>query len=311
MRGIVPSCPHKNIHTEITLLKRLAYFCRLNHFFMRTFLSILLIIFVSASTVVAQSRTLGQFDLDERELYAMTKQVSQFFSRFNNEEDQFGKKYYPNSNEWRNSQKRRQLLPLLFDLENQRTSSTLRDFFIDDLSRQGEEQYLEFLNGRWYAELSAKFTHEGREVDIILFLMIEKENLGSKWVLTNVYYPEFNRMFPKGEIAEREKHFLHPMSHELDFMNIHKAFRTPHLIDYYAHKNFEPDYLSLFFFEVKKGRMNFKSVDKLKFHIFQVNNWYFEVSYFNRGGMNSGWLISNLIYMTENEKESILKFYEP
>ncbi len=278
---------------------------------MKHFKLILILLAFACCPAFAQTPSVGNFQVDERELYAMTKQVSQFFSRFNYEEDQFGKKYHPESAEYRNSEKRRQLLPLLFDQQNQRTSSTLRDFFIDDLTLEGGESYLEFLNGRWYAELAAKFIHEGREVDIILFLAVEKENLGSKWVLTNVYYPAFSRMFPKGEMAEREKHFLHPMSHELDFMNIHKAFGSLQLIDYYAHKDFSPDQLSLFFYEVKKGRLTFKSVDQLKFHIFQVDNWYFEVSYFNRSGMNSGWLISNLIYMTEKEKTSVINFYEP
>ncbi|MDP2236900.1 MAG: hypothetical protein Q8J88_10735 [Bacteroidales bacterium] len=259
----------------------------------------------------AQTRTVGAFMVDETELYAMTKQMSQFFSRFNNEEDQFGKKYHFNSPEYRNNEKRKQLLPLLFDKENLRTSSALKDFFIDDLTTPKDTNFMEFLGGRWYSEVSATFEFQGKTVNIIMILMIEKERLGSKWVLTNVYFPTFNRMFPAGEIAEREKHFLHPMSHELDFMNIHKAFRQPEVIDYYASNNFRPDYLSLFFYEVKLGRLKFVKIDELKFHIFQINNWYFEVSWFNRKGNNSGWLISNLMYVTELEKESLLKFYEP
>jgi hypothetical protein len=259
----------------------------------------------------AQNRSLGRFELDETELYAMTKQVSQFFSRFNNEEDQFGKKYHPQNPEFRNPEKRRIILPLLFDNENKRTSGTLKDFFVEDLVGKGKSNYLEFLGGRWYAEVAATFVHQGRDVNIILFLMIEKENLGSKWVLTNVYYPEFNKLFPKGELAEREKHFLHPMSHELDFMNIYKAFNHAQVIDFYASKEFQPDYLTLFFAEIKAGRMKFKSVDQLKFHIFQVKDWYFEVSYLNRKGTNSGWLITNLVYMTEKEKPAFIKLYEP
>ncbi|MBS4060143.1 MAG: hypothetical protein KG029_07085 [Bacteroidetes bacterium] len=268
-------------------------------------------IFLFTIQASAQTRTVGAFMVDETELYAMTKQMSQFFSRFNNEEDQFGKKYHYNSSEYRNNEKRKQLLPLLFDKENLRTSSALKDFFIDDLTTPKATNFMEFLGGRWYSEVSATFEFQGKTVNIIMILMIEKERLGSKWVLTNVYFPTFNRMFPAGEIAEREKHFLHPMSHELDFMNIHKAFRQPEVIDYYASNNFRPDYLSLFFYEVKLGRLKFVKIDELKFHIFQINNWYFEVSWFNRKGNNSGWLISNLMYVTEQEKESLLKFYEP
>jgi len=258
----------------------------------------------------AQQGSVGQIDIDETALYAMTKQMSQFFSRFNNEEDQFGKKMWPSNPAYRNQETREERLPLLFDQQNARTTGTLRDFFIDDLVKS-DSSFLKFTGGRWYAEVSSSFTFKGKEVQIILILMIEKENLGSKWVLTNVYFPAFNKIFPSGDKADHEKHFLHPMSHELDFMNIYKAFKTPEVIEYYASKEFKPDYLSLFFYEVKQGNMKFKNVDKMKFHIFQIDNWYFEVSWFNRSGNNSGWLISNLMYAPENEKENLLMFYQP
>lgn len=270
----------------------------------------LILLMVNLFSAHAQNRQLGNFVIDETELYAMTKQMSQFFSRFNNEEDQFGKKYHPASENWRNNEGRRRILPLMFDQQNQRTAGTLRDYFVDDLT-SGKGSYLEFLGGRWYAEVSSTFEFQGRQVPISLILMIQKSGLGSKWVLTNVYFAQFNRMFPVGEIAEKEKHFLHPMSHELDFMNIYKAFRQPEVIEYYASDDFQPDYLSIFFYEVKLGRMKFVRVESLKFHFFQIPNWYFEVSWFNRPGMNSGWLISNLMYVKEEEKKPLLKFYEP
>ena len=122
---------------------------------------------------------------------------------------------------------------------------------------------------------------------------------------------DFNKLFPNGEIAEREKHFLHPMSHELDFMNIYKAFQNPEVIEYYASKEFQPDYLTLFFYEIKQGKLVFQHVDSVKFHVFQIKDWYFEVSWFNRSGMNSGWLMSNVIYMPEKEKTNLIKFYQP
>jgi hypothetical protein len=68
-------------------------------------------------------------------------------------------------------------------------------------------------------------------------------------------------------------------------------------------KEFKPDYLTLFLYEIKKGNLQFVSVKDLKFHIFQVPQWYFEVSYFSRKGNNTGWLISNIVkYKPEDEK---------
>lgn len=280
---------------------------------MKIFLRILTLLILTSviKNINAQVYTnLGDVETDERALYTMTKQMSQFISRFNYEEDQYGKKINSNSPEYRDRQKRKTVLPLLFDMENQRTNGSLRDFFISDLTEK-DSNYFEFLGGKWYSEVSATFKWKGEKVDISMIFAIEQENLGSKWVLTNVYFPEFNKLFPKGDIAEQQKHFLHPMSHELDFMNIHKVFKTPECVEYYASESYSTDYLTLFFYEIKNGNLVFEKVNNEKFHVFQIDNWYFEVSWFNRTGYNTGWLISNLIFLKDNEKEELLKFYQP
>ncbi len=254
--------------------------------------------------------TIGDYQMDETALYTMTKQMSQFISRFNYEEDQYGKKIHSDSPDYRDKEKRKSVLPLLFDMENPRTNGSLRDFFIADLT-EADSNYFDFLGGKWYSEVSATFKWKGESVSLSMIFAIEQENLGSKWVLTNVYFPEFSKLFPKGDMAEQQKHFLHPMSHELDFMNIHKIFKTPECIEYYAANTYSTDYLSIFFYEIKQGNLVFEKVDSEKFHVFQIDNWYFEVSWFNRSGLNTGWLISNLIYLKDNEKEELLKFYQP
>ena len=253
---------------------------------------------------------LGDVQVDEREFYTMTKQMGQFINRFNYEEDQYGKKLYPKDKDYRNPNKRKDALALLFDLDNPRTSGTLRDYFIEDLT-QKNNQFMEFLGGDWFSEVSAKFKWKGQEVDISLIMALEKDGLGSKWVISNVFFSEFQKYFPQGELADREKHFLHPMSHELDFMNIYKIFNDPQIVEYYASTDYRPDYLTLFFYEIKQGNLKFDHVESVKFHVFQIKNWYFEVSWFNRSGYNSGWLISNLVYIKENEKEALLKIYQP
>ena len=255
-------------------------------------------------------QTIGDFKMDETELYAMTKQMGQFMRRFNYEEDQFGEKLNPKDPRYRSNEMRRKSLPILFDQQKYGTQTDLQRYFIEDVTK-GDSTYMTFLGGRWYSEVSCTFRYNGKPVNIMLILAVEKEGLGSKWVLTNVYFSDFNKLFPNGEMAEREKHFLHPMSHELDFMNIYKAFQNPEVIEYYASKEFQPDYLTLFFYEIKQGRMVFQHVDSVKFHVFQIKDWYFEVSWFNRSGLNSGWLMSNVIYMPEKEKTNVLKFYQP
>ncbi len=257
-----------------------------------------------------RAQSIGNVQMDEANLYAMTKQMGQFIRRFNYEEDQFGNQINPKDPSYRNTEKRRQSMAILFDQQTYGSQPDLQRYFIEDVT-SNDSTFMTFLGGRWYSEVSASFKYKGKNVSIIMILGVEKEGLGSKWVLNNIYFSEFNKLFPTGEIAEKEKHFLHPMSHELDFMNIYKIFKEPEVIEYYASKRFEPDYLTLFFYEIKKGNLVFQEVESVKFHVFQIKDWYFEVSWFNRMGSNSGWLISNLIYISEKEKKDLIKFYEP
>ena len=277
---------------------------------MRIVRNIVLLALTIAIVWPVAGQTIGDFKMDETELYAMTKQMGQFMRRFNYEEDQFGYQLNPKDPKYRNNEMRRKSLPILFDQEKYGTQTELQRYFIEDVTK-GDSTYMTFLGGRWYSEVSTTFKYNGKDVNVMLFLAVEKEGLGSKWVLTNVYFSEFNKLFPSGEMAEKEKHFLHPMSHELDFMNIYKAFQDPNVIEYYASKEFQPDYLTLFFYEIKKGRLVFQHVDSVKFHVLQIKDWYFEVSWFNRSGLNSGWLMSNVIYMPEKEKVNLIKFYQP
>ena len=258
----------------------------------------------------AAAQSVGNVQMDEANLYAMTKQMGQFIRRFNYEEDQFGYKINPADPSYRNPEKRRSSLAILFDQQTYGSQPDLQRFFIEDVT-SADSTFMTFLGGRWYSEVSATFKYKGKPVNIIMILGVEQEGLGSKWVLNNIYFSEFNKLFPSGEMAEKEKHFLHPMSHELDFMNIYKIFKEPEVIEYYASKRFTPDYLTLFFYEIKRGNLVFENVDAVKFHVFQIKDWYFEVSWFNRSGSNAGWLISNLIYISEKDKKDLIKFYEP
>jgi hypothetical protein len=270
----------------------------------------LLLVSIAPVAVHSQS-SIGSLTGDESSLYAQTKQVNQFFRRFNNEEDRYGVRYYPGDKLYRDNEFRNTYLNMIFDQSSSFIDQDTKKEFIEDVTRDGSPEFLEFHGGSWFAEVAATFNYYGSKETLLLFLQLEDENLGSKWVITNVYFNRFLRLFYKGDESEISNSFLHPMSHELDFMNIYKAFRDKNYVEYYASKSYQPDYLSLLFYEIKNGNMSFVSVGQMKFHFFQINGWYFELSFFNRPGNNSGWLISKLYKITETEKEELIKFYLP
>ncbi|HNP19131.1 MAG TPA: hypothetical protein PKL31_11890 [Fulvivirga sp.] len=243
--------------------------------------------------------------IDESKLYASTKQVNQFFKRFNGEEDQGGNRYYEKDKDFRDADLRKKYISILFDEDNGGISKTAKKQFINDVIDKKNPKFLDFHNEGWFAEVNAVFNRNGKEENVILFFKIEKQGLGYAWMLDKVSANYYKPMFKKDSGANRA--FIHPMSHELDFMNLHKAFNNQQAMDYTS-DNFSPDYLSLFLYDLAKKQLTFKTVKSVKFHFFQCEGWYFSITEFNRPGYNTGWLISDLTPIT-NQDVPALKAY--
>ncbi len=256
------------------------------------------------STVFAQD--IGSYLGDESFMYAETKQINQFFRRFNAEEDLEGRRLYEGNPDFRNKTIRSNYIKMLFDRQDQNISNRLKEDFIDEMTDEDNASFLDYYGARWFAEVDTKFTYKGQTRTVVLFLELEKENLGIKWVINNVYFYPFSKLFYTDSTALTK--FLHPMSHELDFMNLIKVFNEPETVEYYFEDEFKPDFKTLFLYELKKGNLIFETVEKVSFHFFQLNNWYFQIKEFNRSGYNTGWLISNLSKIPEDQKDMLLKY---
>lgn len=257
-------------------------------------------------STLATAQIVGEME-DESHLYAESKQVNQFLRRFNGEEDEKGNRYYPADKQHRSDKLRRQYLRILFDESNAGISNSLKTEFVKDILGAPEKSILNFHGGNWFAELQTTFTMNGKNQQVILFMELEKHRLGTRWVIQKVHADMFAPYFEKD--TTRVGKFLHPMSHELDFMNLRKAFLNKDSINQFIIKRFVPDHLSLLLYEVKRGNLKFKTVDQVKFHFFQIDGWYFGISEFNRPGYNTGWLISNLVKLSKpSDKDLLRKF---
>ena len=249
------------------------------------------------------------FTGDESMLYAQTKQVNQFFRRFNGEEDVTGKRLYKTNSKYRDTKLRRKYLNILFDLSSPLIPDDTKEVFIMEVNNKKKPVFLDFHANSWFAEVSSVFTYKGQDINMILYFKLEQEREGYKWVLSNVHCSVFERYFNHVGATNSGDHFLHPMSHELDFMNLRKMFKDPKSIGFYLEKDYRPDQMALFLKEFKEGNLKFVSSSQVKFHFFQIPHWYFEVTYFNRNQNNSGWLISNLVRVNEKEKKEIIRNY--
>lgn len=244
---------------------------------------------------------------DESKLYAQTKQVNQFFRRFNGEEDEKGERYFPGNKQYRNVRLRKKYLSILFDESNAGISSDLKAQFGKDILDKTDPTVLDFHGGKWFTEVQTIFTMNGKDQPVTLFLELERHHLGTRWVITKAFADVFKPYFERDTVKVGK--FLHPMSHELDFMNLRKAFNNKDSVAQFTAKRFAPDHLSVFLYEMKKGSLKFKTVTDVKFHFFQIDGWYFELTQFNRPGYNTGWLISNLVKLKNHAEGDLLRKY--
>lgn len=263
------------------------------------FNTIILLLF---ATVTSYSQVIREGE-DETRLYAQSKQVNQFFRRFNGEEDEKGNRYYAKDKQYRSEKLRKKYLGILFDESNTGISSGLKVEFAKNVL--DKQMFLSFHGGSWFSEVHATFRFNGKDQDVLLFMELEKDHGGSKWVINKVYADMFAPFFVRD--TTKVGRFLHPLSHELDFMNLRKALVNSDSMSQFTVKRFVPDHLSVFLYELKKGNLEFKSVNQVQFHFFQLDGWYFELSNFNRPGYNTGWLISNLVKLASPTDKEILR----
>lgn len=241
----------------------------------------------------------------ETVLYAETKQVNQFFRRFNCEEGRNGERFYPGNPLYRDPEFRLGYLDILFDNEGGRIPEGQKRDFIRHVSGPDEPSFLSFHGPDWLAEVKTRFFYEGEERDLTLFMRLEADRLGHKWVIDRVHFAPYEARFSKRKAAEGE--FLHPLSHELDFMNLNKVFRSSTDLQGYLPGAYSPDQLTLFLLDVAEGKLRFKTVNELRFHFFQIEGWYFELKDFQRPGYNTGWLISRLQALEPGEDKLLLR----
>lgn len=275
---------------------------------MRVFLGCLVFL-LFVCNIQTKAQFIDNYVDDERMLYAHTKQVNQFFRRFNGEEDAYGARFSLNDSLYRNNLYRKNFIEHLFDERSYLIDDSQKFKFINDVTNLDNPKFLDFHGGNWVAEVIAIFYYQGQKRRCTLFLNLQEEKIGSKWVISRIIFEPYRPFFrDRNSIPVDQQRFLHPLSHELDFMNLIKVFRSEELIEQFAERTYNPDHLSIFIYEFRKGLLQFKTIEQVKFHFFQIGGWYFELSKFNRKSLNSGWLISNLLKITEEDQKVLKSF---
>ena len=241
---------------------------------------------------------------NEKIFLVRIKQFNEFIDRFNYKTNFSGN---PVDSGFKSKIPRDKMINSLFDLQDSRTDRTGKNW-----SGNYVEEKTKFINevlnkkllifkysDKIIAEAKSRIIYKGTPARISVFLTQEIVGKGMvKWVISSIKGDLFN--FLQTDTAYVR--FIPPSSNETDFINLKRALEdVDHLRDY-SSKDYNPDYLSVFYFMLNSGLVKFDYVEEVIYHILDIPGWCIKVKEFNRNEMNSGWLISDV---TRNSSDKL------
>ena len=259
---------------------------------MSRLISSIVIIILCSKAVCAQ-----RMDFLSADNFAFkVKQIDEFIDRFNNAGPapikQYIREHYSVD-----SLSRTALIVSLFNREDTTWNEAEVREFVADVTR--EQGTLDFYEGGWYAELDCTGQYKGKEENFTLVLSLEtlRRGRGSKWVIEGV-----SANFLELGYSQDQRRALNPASYGTDFMALMEALQDTANFRNYLSTRTQPSQLLLFFNELCEGQLVFQQVNDITYHFLQIDNWIFKVRDFNRDTANSGWLISELMKVTDVQK---------
>lgn len=270
--------------------------------------SIIFFLFLNSFSGFGQISTSLLTPEDSKNILIRVKQLNQFINRFNNCEDLLTgerksdsllKLQRHNLSQFELSRKR-----ILLTLFNHKDSVSVKrkDIidFVNFVSVDSNNVKLSYYDKDWFATVKCSMKLFDRYVMLTLVLKnIGNANSGYRWMIQSL---KSDLKFESSTITDSLK-FISPMNHELGFMDLYNVFSEPKYIMHYVGKKFDTDQSGAMLFLIQAGLLKYEKIEAVRYHFLQVDGWTFTVEDFNRSEKNSGWLISDLIRSTNEQKE--------
>lgn len=169
-----------------------------------------------------------------------------------------------------------------------------------------KETKLSHLDPNWYANMNMVMLYNKKDtIRANVTLQPEIADNGAvKWVILSVKFDNQKTIFPE---EVNKEHFISPMNHELEFMDMHKVFEKKGSPAPYFQEKFEPNHTQIFYYMLSKHVLKLIMIKKLNFHYLQIPQWAFRVSYYHKENFNSGWLIDRLVRINNIDEQTKYK----
>lgn len=264
--------------------------------------AILLLIILVLSAPSAEAQVWGASK--EQGFLLKVKQFDSFLKRFNFEEDPVGDPIKDTAHVYLRGTHgdlkltRSMMVISLFDIGLTASKGQLCEEFLEEVIAHQME--LGFYDPDWYAVLPAIVKYRGKDQKTTFTFHIESYgNEGSKWVICGLDAP-----FLAPQTKRDKNRLLHPATNESRFLTLNAALVDGEHFAEYLPKNFTPDALTMLYAEaVRGGMLSYgHGLEEPTYHLLQLPGWIVVVKFFIREEHSTGWLIADLLRLTEPEK---------
>ncbi len=293
---------------------------------MRFFVFTFFLFLSNSNFLVAQ-----KFDARLTDTYAFyVKNIDDFFERFNFKKSTAFYKYVVKTNPdvellrehlLYSLFKTSNVLPIKNKVAKKQPVVTLKpedvSEFISQVCNVDSPCYLKYKDSEWFAELKCSVLYKNRPQILTLILKVEHfENDAFAWSIVGANAPFFPLVKEaKGAkildiskyVPESERHFLSPVSHGLEFQDVRKIFgNKKHAADY-VYESAHTTGIEKLLLLISKSEIKFVQVNKVTYHLLQINGWIVVIEKFKMKERNSGWLISELRKADDSVKKEFKK----
>ena len=245
--------------------------------------------------------------------------IDDFFDRFdfrrNTGLEKYVKKNYPNA-----PLTRKLLITHLFNAKNNYFNDNKNVAeFVSDVTDSIAPKFVNYVDNDWYAELQCKVFYKNKPQNLKLILKVESSRENSfRWSVVsakaNFLSPAkragntpVKRIIIPVDMDQNTFYCLSPVSHGIDFTNLDKIFINKAHVSEYIYKGVTSAELTKLISLIQSSQLKYQQVNRISYHLLQIEGWIVSVDYFNRNEKNSGWLINNLMKATKEEKRIFLK----
>ena len=231
---------------------------------------------------------------------AQVKSVEEFIDRFNGIEDNPIIKHDNN--------RRRNNIIALFDYKINHEGLSKEDFkskltnFVSVVTN--DSVYINITDEKTLAIASCHIVFEGKRYPITLVLQSEiYKSDRVRWAIVGVRGLSNIGIFDKNKLYP-----ISPVEHEIHFMSLDNVFTHNQMgIFGYRGKSVEISEISVFLTMARFGKFQFDSVDNLSICFLGVPDYVFIINEKPHNRTNSGWVITQLLSIKENQKTNYIK----